>query len=251
MNFTVTAGPSVRVIAPNGGEQWQLGVAHTISWQSTNPPPGASLGLALYKGGVYRPELFRVYYQPLTGSFSWTPSVTIPPGNDYTMEAEIYNGTILVVYDRSDAPFSIVTATTTTATTTTPTITDVSPNPASPGTLLTITGSRFANTAGGVNTVCFFTQQGGTCLGRTLVTTTSTIQLQFPLPSLAAGTYYVRVYTSQGGSNYWYGLTTPSSPPAALKPTILDDKVALIAFQLQLSQIIRELEALLNQLQVQ
>lgn len=108
--FCTCKEASITVLSPNGGEQWQIGTPYTISWQLANAPAGATVGLALYKGGIYKPEYFRAYQQPSTAvSYSWTVPNTIPAGNDYKMEVEMYNSSgSLVVLDQSDAPFSIV-----------------------------------------------------------------------------------------------------------------------------------------------
>lgn len=105
-----TATPSLTVLSPNGGEQWTTGASHAISWQSANVPAGATAGLALYKGGVYKPEYFRVYQlPPTTGTYNWAVPNTIPAGNDYKMEVEMYNSSgNLVVLDQSDGYFNIV-----------------------------------------------------------------------------------------------------------------------------------------------
>ena len=104
---------SITVLSPNGGEEWQIGASYAISWQSVNAPAGATVGLALYKGGVYKPEYFRVYsLQPTTNSYNWTVPSTIPAGNDYKIEVEIYNSSgNLVVLDQSNASFSIISET--------------------------------------------------------------------------------------------------------------------------------------------
>jgi hypothetical protein len=106
-SFKIVA-PSVTMLAPNGGESWLGDSQQIISWSSNNLPSGASVGLAIYKGGVYKPEYFRAYQLPANGTYNWTILNTIPTGSDYTMEVEAYNSSgNRIALDTSDAPFKI------------------------------------------------------------------------------------------------------------------------------------------------
>ena len=47
--------PAISVTAPNGGETWQAGSTHNITW--TQISMTGSVSVDLYKGGVYQKTL--------------------------------------------------------------------------------------------------------------------------------------------------------------------------------------------------
>jgi len=131
--FNITAQPSITVLSPNGGEQWELGTTEAIKWESNRPtfncgdipcptPTLAPITITLV-GEYIAPPPCPVGIQCATppppptqalviangisdsGLFNWTVgkgSQSIPPGK---YRIKITNGSIS---DASDAPFSVV-----------------------------------------------------------------------------------------------------------------------------------------------
>jgi hypothetical protein len=68
---TALVAPALALTAPNGGETWYLGTAHTITW-SSNLPAGDAINLELSSdgGATWSP----LASAPNTGSFDWTAS---------------------------------------------------------------------------------------------------------------------------------------------------------------------------------
>ncbi len=112
----VVAGPAqghTLLLAPNGGEQLQVGSVFTVRWQVT--------------GGNYNPLNWDLWYSTNSATGPWTPLATdLPAGSGANGSIHTYNWTIPPVvddsvwvrvrmdnagvdyYDVSNAPFSIV-----------------------------------------------------------------------------------------------------------------------------------------------
>jgi uncharacterized repeat protein (TIGR02543 family) len=107
---TATAGftgppPTLTVTAPNGGEVWQGGTSHTISWTFTGNP-GASVKLELLKGGLLDSTISASAPAGSSGSgsFSWN----IPPGQATASNYRVrVSSTTTAATDTSDADFTI------------------------------------------------------------------------------------------------------------------------------------------------
>ena len=107
--------PTVTVTSPNGGESWQVGSTHSITWTATNM--GQNVGdiiLSNYTPGS--PDYMRqypIYYGGSginysdsngSGSYSWTIPSTIPAAQ-YKMSVESSDHS---TFDASDSTFNIV-----------------------------------------------------------------------------------------------------------------------------------------------
>jgi len=101
-NFSLTSGtPSgtITLTAPNGGEIWQSGTIHTVTWTTLI---SENVVIELFKGGVSYAVLS---YWGTGGSYNWYIDHTIPAGTDYRIKvSSILNAAIT---DMSDADFSI------------------------------------------------------------------------------------------------------------------------------------------------
>ena len=92
---------SITVTSPNGGETWQLGTTHDITWSSSHS--GLNVKIELYKSGTS--------YQTISssetndGSYSWT----IPSGYDESDNYEIRISYVsdTTVYNLSDGNFTL------------------------------------------------------------------------------------------------------------------------------------------------
>ncbi len=112
---------SITVTAPNGGENWEIGSTHQITWTST--------GLT----GNVRIELMSPVMNPLSnliateipienGVFNWTIPNTIQPASFYRVAITWLSIMTVYIGDGSDADFTI------SGTSQTPSITVTSPN---------------------------------------------------------------------------------------------------------------------------
>lgn len=99
--FNVNAPPAITVSSPNGGEQWDRQLPHTITWADNL---GGAVNLALYRNGVYSTTI--ASNTPSDGQYLWTPGVAQAPGTDYTIR--VISVISPTVYDASNAPFSIL-----------------------------------------------------------------------------------------------------------------------------------------------
>ncbi|MFH0774686.1 MAG: CARDB domain-containing protein [bacterium] len=108
-NFSITA--TITVTSPNGGESWQRGTSHSITWSSIGV--GSSVKIELYKGGVWNSTINSSTSN--NGLYSWLIPINMAAGIDYKIKVTDYNDS--GTYDYSDSNFSI-----------TATITVTSPN---------------------------------------------------------------------------------------------------------------------------
>jgi hypothetical protein len=98
-NFTLQTS-AITVSSPNGGENWQSGIDHTITWTDNI---SEDVKIELYKGGVLNFTI--AASTPSTGSYTWALPSGITAGSDYTVViTSVSNGSIT---DASDANFSI------------------------------------------------------------------------------------------------------------------------------------------------
>ena len=98
---TAAAQPTITVISPNGGENWELGSTQEITWSSSNV--SGNVKIELYKSGSVEETLSAD--ESNDGSYSWTISSAFDEGTDY--RARISSNTNLNVYDESDGDFII------------------------------------------------------------------------------------------------------------------------------------------------
>jgi len=68
---------TITVTSPNGGEGWQIGSSHNITWTSSGVT--GNVTLKLYRGGT---DLGRIDANPVsnTGNYSWNIPVSLPNG---------------------------------------------------------------------------------------------------------------------------------------------------------------------------
>ena len=91
--FTLSTPPSITVSSPNGGENWELGSTHTISWDFAGISSADNVRIYLYNGDSFVGDIFQQNI-PIggsngIGSKSWNiPSdePTLPAGSDYRIQ---------------------------------------------------------------------------------------------------------------------------------------------------------------------
>ncbi len=99
MLFVVpTSGTSIALTSPNGGESWQAGDTHNITW--TQRELSGTATLTLYKGGAKAADIGTV--SVMAETYEWTIPRTTAAGTDYRVR--ITQGSAV---DESDATFSI------------------------------------------------------------------------------------------------------------------------------------------------
>jgi hypothetical protein len=105
-NFTISAGPPITVVTPNGGENWRRGSTYTIRWQYTGDS-GPYVKIELLNGTTVN----RVISSSTSigsggsGSKSWTIPSTQPLGRDYKIQ--ITSTSDSTVIDVSNLAFTI------------------------------------------------------------------------------------------------------------------------------------------------
>src|ERR1035437_8958665 len=101
--------PSLTVTSPNGGESWQAGTTHNITWNSAYVT--GTIQIQPYSNGVAQANI--TGSAPNTGSYSWSIPTNYPPGSTYKMSLSAMSGT---VWDLSDGNFTITAPSTLTVT---------------------------------------------------------------------------------------------------------------------------------------
>ncbi|MBI3119380.1 MAG: hypothetical protein HYZ00_11870, partial [Candidatus Hydrogenedentes bacterium] len=77
--FRITAAP-LRLTKPNGGESWDLGTSHLVTW-TARPETGSSIILKLRRGSSTQ----FLASTPNTGSWNWNVSTNLTPATDYKL----------------------------------------------------------------------------------------------------------------------------------------------------------------------
>jgi hypothetical protein len=111
--FSIVKTPTLQVTSPNGGESWETGTAHNITWQSEGTVGNVSIELSTDNGSTWSPITSSP--TPNDGEYSWTVPDN-PASQCLVRLKEAADGN---PSDTSDAVFSIVK---------TPTIQIISPN---------------------------------------------------------------------------------------------------------------------------
>ena len=79
----LSAPPSIAVTSPNGGEFWQRGTSHNITWRSSGNP-GSNVKIELYKEGSQNSVISGS--TPNSGSCSWVIPASQTAGSDYKIK---------------------------------------------------------------------------------------------------------------------------------------------------------------------
>ena len=105
-NFSIGDGSSgsstITVTSPNGGENWEPGSSHSITWSSSNLP-GSNVGIQLYRSGVYITSISSSITDD--GSYTWSISSSLAEHDDY--QVMIYSTSESSISDYSDNYFTI------------------------------------------------------------------------------------------------------------------------------------------------
>ena len=101
--FNVNAPPAITVNSPNGGEQWDRQLTHSVTWTDNL---GGDVNIALYHNGVYAAAIASNI--PSDGAHLWAPDTALASGPGYTIR--VTSVIVPAVYDASDAPFTLIDA---------------------------------------------------------------------------------------------------------------------------------------------
>jgi len=124
-----TAVSSINVLSPNGGETWTIGSIQTIRWTSSNFPADRKIDVIRLRGSSGETNLL---YGTVNDGSEQIVVPLVSPGS-YVLEIKTYSTGGQLIFDSSDAPFNIITA----STSPTPTIT-VTPSVLHAGDIATI-----------------------------------------------------------------------------------------------------------------
>jgi len=104
-DFTIeiSSSPTISITSPNGGENWQPGSFHLITFIDNIT---GNIKIDLYKGGVFDSEINGS--TPSDGSTNWNIPLGTTPGSDYKIKITSVDDT--AVFDFSDADFTIETS---------------------------------------------------------------------------------------------------------------------------------------------
>jgi len=103
-NFTLSSAsaPAITVTTPNGGESWQRGTPHNVTWTATDLT--GTVTIDLYKGGAFNQNIGTA--AAIAGTYAWTIPAGCFAGTDY--KVRIHQG---AVEDYSNAAFAITAGT--------------------------------------------------------------------------------------------------------------------------------------------
>lgn len=101
--------PLLTVTTPDGGDVWQQGTTHTITWSSQNNP-GTSVKIDLYSNHGGTLDRVIIPSTPNSGSHDWQVPPDLMERADYRVR--ITSTSNSSIWDQSDASFTIITPTT-------------------------------------------------------------------------------------------------------------------------------------------
>jgi len=105
--FTISAGPPITVVVPNGGENWRgMGSTHTIRWSYTGSP-GSSVKIELLKGTAVNRVIIPSISIGVGGSgyYGWQIPSSVAPGTNYKIR--ITSTSNAAYTDTSNSDFTI------------------------------------------------------------------------------------------------------------------------------------------------
>ncbi|MCX6718055.1 MAG: IPT/TIG domain-containing protein [Candidatus Staskawiczbacteria bacterium] len=220
INFTVTSptpASTITVTSPNGGETWQVGTTHRITWNSTGVQKvriyiyvtdvsnlgSGSTNYVVPNNGVI--SAVQGYYDWTIGSEMLPLQSTLP--HNYKIRVDSYdNGDNDTLKDSSDNYFTITAANTSAA----PTITTTNLSVAVGG-QITLSGTNL----GTVNTI----KVDGLMISAYNLTPTASTML-FTLPAtITAGSHTLQVWNNTGASNTINFTVTSPTPASTITVT--------------------------------
>ncbi len=206
-NVTATApASSITVLSPNGGEVWQVGTTHQITWNSTGSVPVVDITTTDIPGRYIASSISN------NGSFNWAIPSDFPPGQ-YRLRITTPIGDVNRPSDESNASFSIVpTASTTLTISRSPLATSANPYHVGDATTLMITGIPASYFSSAIP-MTFYSQTQGEA-AKTTVTDTLTLKNMNICVPIASGTYTCTVQGNWSAAQFT--CLDPSTPVKSL-----------------------------------
>ena len=215
---TTPTGSSITVTSPNGGESWQRGTTHTITWSYTGSP-GSSVKIMLVKGST---EVGTITSSTSigssgTGSYTWPISADGLTGGDFKISVQSTSQS--TIRDSGNNYFTV----TPVGTTTTPSITVTSPDGGESwqrGTTPTVTWSYTGSPGSTVRIVLLKAgTEVGTIISSTSIGSSGKGSCTWPISSdgLTGSDFTVSVQSTSlssirdSGNNY-FTITSGSTP---------------------------------------
>lgn len=93
--------------APNGGEVWNTGSTHAITWTHSNLTGSVSLMLLGANSAAPGNVVIAQAVPVEAGTYDWTIPATVPPGTQYRVRIASTGNNGVYAYDMSDGAFSI------------------------------------------------------------------------------------------------------------------------------------------------
>jgi len=201
-NYITVSSPTITVTSPNGGESWQRGTSHSVTWDYAGNP-GSTVKIVLLKAGTSVGTIKDNWSigSGGKGNYTWPIGPAGTPGNDYKISIQSISQP--TINDSSNTVFTI------TAAPVTPTITVTSPNGGESwqrGTSHTITWD-YAGTPGSAVKIVLL--KGGTSVGTII-------------DSISLGTSGKGTYTWLMGTSGTTGTDFKVSVQSISQPTISD-----------------------------
>jgi flagellar hook assembly protein FlgD len=134
---SIASNPTLQITSPNGGENWEVGSIHPLTWNHTGTINNVKLEFSSDGGSTWSTI---VSSTPNDGSYNWT----VPNAISNNCLVRVADATDGRPSDTSNGRFSIIPPPPPSA----PTITSFMPNSGPVGTVVTITGSHFTGVTG-------------------------------------------------------------------------------------------------------
>jgi len=80
--------PPLLLLTPDLHEEWAMGTAHQVTWESNDPGVGSDVRIGLHKGGAFIDWMIRKTDND--GSWQWTVPTGLTPAFSYRLRLQSY-----------------------------------------------------------------------------------------------------------------------------------------------------------------
>ena len=176
--YPQTTPPTLALVSPNGGEQWQVGMTYQIRW--TWPGMVSSVAIQLYRSGAL--DYTIASSTANTGTYDWVIPESQDVGTEYKIRIGSSDG--VGVSDQSDGDFSI-----------TGTVTLTSPNGGERWVAGTVSSITWTSTGGSLGNLKIDLYEGGSLLSTLAQSTTNDGSFDWSIPTnqTVASDYRIKI----------------------------------------------------------